>query len=318
MTSPNRVIQLAPMAGSPGADERLQAEYDVLPLWKQPDPAAALAAQGKGARVAVTTANHGCTADVMDALPDLELICNWGVGYDSIDIGAARQRGIRVSNTPDVLSDCVADMAWGLLLACARRIGQGERFVRGGQWGEVHGSFPLGTRVSGKKLGIVGLGSIGLGIARRGTGFDMDVRYHNRRPRNDVAYPYMDSLAGLAAWADFLVVSTVGGPGTRHLIAREVLDALGPRGIIVNIARGPVVDEAAMVEALLQGRLGGAGLDVFEHEPDVPEALKSLDNVVLLPHIASATLETRQAMSDMVFENLAAFFAEGRLVTPVA
>jgi len=318
MTTKQRVIQIAPMAGSPSANERLQEEYDVFELWKQSDPMAALAQHAKGVQVAVTSANTGCTAELMDAMPDLKAICNWGVGYETIDVDAARQRGIAVSNTPDVLSDCVADMAWGLLLACARRIGQGERFVRAGQWGQVHGTFPLGTRVSGKKLGIVGLGSIGLGIARRGAGFDMDVRYHNRRPRTDVSYTYMDTLAGLAEWADFLVVATVGGAGTHHLVNREVLEALGPQGIIVNIARGPVIDEAAMVQALQQGKLGGAALDVFENEPKVPDALKSMDNVILLPHISSATQETRKAMADLVFDNLKAFFEQGKLVTPVA
>jgi len=318
MTTKHRVIQIGPMAGSPSANERLQAEYDVFELWKQPDRAAALAQHAKGVSVAVTSANTGCSPELMDAMPDLKAICSWGVGYETIDVAAARQRGIVVSNTPDVLSDCVADMAWGLMLACARRIGQAERFVRSGQWGQVHGSFPLGTRVSGKKLGIVGLGSIGQGIAKRGSGFDMDVRYHNRRPRTDVPYTYMDTLVGLAEWADFLVVATVGGPGTRHLITREVLEALGPKGMVVNIARGPVIDEAAMVEALQKGTLGSAALDVYEFEPKVPDALKSMDNVVLLPHISSGTYETRQAMADLVFDNLKLFFEQGKLVTPVA
>ena len=223
-----------------------------------------------------------------------------------------------MSNTPDVLTDCVADLAWGLLIAGARRMGQGERFVRAGHWGsgQVHGSIPLGLRVSGKKLGIVGLGRIGEAIARRGAGFDMDIRYHNRRQRDDVQYGYEASLTDLARWADFLIVATVGGAGTRHLVNREVLEALGPAGIIVNIARGPVIDETALVETLQAGKLGCAALDVFEHEPKVPEALATSDNAVVLPHIGSATLETRLSMENLVLDNLQAFFETGRVITP--
>jgi len=318
MTTKPRVIQIGPLSGSPNANERLQAEYDVFELWKHPDGVKALAQHGKGVRVAVTTANAGCTAEIMDALPDLQAICSWGVGYETIDVEAARKRGVLVSNTPDVLTDCVADLAWGLMIASARRIAQGDRFVREGGWGQVHGSFPLGVRVSGKKLGILGMGRIGLAIAERGKGFDMQVRYHNRRRRDDCPYDYAATLTELAGWSDFLVVATVGGPSTRHLVSREALEALGPKGIIVNISRGPVIDEAAMVQALADGKLGGAGLDVFEHEPKVPDALKSMDNVVLLPHVGSATFETRQAMLDMVFENLSDFFATGKVRTPVA
>ena len=211
-----------------------------------------------------------------------------------------KQRGVQVNNTPDVLTDCVADLLRGLLIAGARRMGQGERFVRAGHWGsgQVHGSIPLGLRVSGKKLGIVGLGRIGEAIARRGAGFDfMDIRYHNRRQRDDVQYGYEASLTDLARWADFLSSwRRVGGAGTRHLVNREVLEALGPAGIIVNIARGPVIDETALVDTLQAGKLGCAALDVFEHEPKVPEALATSDNAVVLPHIGSATLETRLSM----------------------
>jgi len=317
MTTKHRVIQMGPIAGAPNADERLKAKYDVFELWKQPDPAAALAAHGKGVRAVVTTASKGCPAQVIEALPDLQAICSWGVGYDTIDVDAAARRGVQVSNTPDVLTDCVADLAWALMLACARRVGQGERFVRGGQWGVAPGNIPLGIRVSGKKLGILGMGRIGAAIAERGKGFGMQVRYHNRRRREDSPYAYAATPTELAQWADFLVVATVGGAGTRHLVSREVLDALGPRGIIVNIARGSVIDEQAMVQALADGRLGGAGLDVFEREPTVPEPLKSMDNVVLLPHIGSASEETRQAMTDLMFDNLADFFATGKVRTPV-
>ena len=281
--------------------------YDVVELWKFPDRKAALAEHGKGITAIVTSANFGANAELINALPDLKAICSWGVGYETIDVAAAQARGVQVSNTPDVLTDCVADLAWGLLIAAARRMGQGERFVRSGQWGQIHGSIPLGMRVSGKKLGIVGLGRIGDAIAKRGAGFDMQVRYHNRRQRDDVAYGYEASLVELARWADFLIVATVGGAGTRHLVNQEVLEALGPKGIVVNIARGPVIDETALVAALEAGKLGWAALDVFEHEPRVPQALLGSDQAVLLPHIGSATLETRQDMENLMLENLRAF-----------
>lgn len=318
MTSKPRIIQIPSLAGSPSASERLAQRYDVLPLWQQADRKAALAEHGKGVAAIVTSANLGARADLMDALPDLKAICSWGVGYDSIDLDYARSRGIQVSNTPDVLTDCVADMAWGLLIGAARRMSQGDRLVRSNAWTE-HGSVPpLGTRVSGKKMGVVGLGRIGEAIARRGLGFDMEVRYHNRRPREGAPYGYEASLLELAKWADFLVIATVGGPETRHLIDREALEALGPRGILVNIARGSVVDEAALAEALASGKLGAAGLDVFEREPNVPDALKASDNTFLMPHVASASYETRLAMEDLMLENLASFFATGKVVTPVA
>lgn len=317
MTTKPRVLQIGPLAGSPTAQDRIHADYTPLELWKEKDPAAFLARECQDVRVIVTTATGGCKAEVINALPKLEAICSWGVGYETIDVEAAQARNVQVSNTPDVLTDCVADLAWGLMLATSRRIAQGDRYVREGHWGQVHGIFPLGVRVSGKKLGIVGLGRIGEAIARRGIGFDMEVRYHSRRQRDDVEYGYEATLESLASWADYLVVATVGGPGTRHLISRQVIEALGPQGIIINIARGPVIDEAAMVQALSEGKLGGAGLDVFEFEPKVPEALKKMDNVVLLPHVGSATQETRESMADVVFDNLRSFFETGKVVTPV-
>ena len=317
MTTKHRILQVGSLSGSPSANQRLADGYDVFELWKHGDRKAALAEYGKGITAVVTSATMGANAELMDALPDLKAICSWGVGYETIDVQAARQRGVLVSNTPDVLTDCVADLAWGLMIAGARRMTLGDRYVRAGRWGQVHGSIPLGSRVSGKKLGIVGLGRIGQAIAQRGQGFDMDVRYHNRRARDDVPYGYEASLVELARWADFLVVATVGGAGTRHLVNREVIEALGPKGIIVNIARGPVIDEQALAAALESGKLGCAALDVFEYEPNVPDALKTSDNTVLLPHIGSATYETRLAMEDLMLENLQSYFRSGTLVTPV-
>jgi len=311
-----RVLQIGSLGGSPGADSTLRESYDVIPLWEATDRDDCLK-KAVEVEVVVTSAMHGCGADIINQLPNLKLICNWGVGYDTIDIEAARARDIAVTNTPEVLNDCVADEAWGLLIACARHIAQGDRFVRDNRWENKEGMLPLGTRVSGKKLGIVGLGRIGMAIAKRGLGFDMQVGYHNRQKRNDVDYTYIPTLRALAEWSDFLVVATVGGSQTRQLVNRDVLRALGPKGMVINIARGPVIDEMAMVELLASGELGAAGLDVFENEPKVPDALKQLSNAVLMPHQASATVETRQAMFDLVTQNLAAYFAGKPLITPV-
>jgi len=311
-----RVLQIGSLGGSPGADSTLRESYDVIPLWEATDRDDCLK-KAVEVEVVVTSAMHGCGADIINQLPNLKLICNWGVGYDTIDIEAAKARDIAVTNTPEVLNDCVADEAWGLLIACARHIAQGDRFVRDNRWENKEGMLPLGTRVSGKKLGIVGLGRIGMAIAKRGLGFDMQVGYHNRQKRNDVDYTYIPTLRALAEWSDFLVVATVGGSQTRQLVNRDVLRALGPKGMVINIARGPVIDEMAMVELLASGELGAAGLDVFENEPKVPDALKQLSNAVLMPHQASATVETRQAMFDLVTQNLAAYFAGKPLITPV-
>lgn len=320
MITKPRILQVGSFSGSPSANQRLAQDYDVFEFWNYGDRGAALAAlaeHGRGITAMVTSASMGADAALINAMPDLKAICSWGVGYETIDVKAAHARGVVVSNTPDVLTDCVADLAWGLLIAGARRMSQGDRFVRAGRWGQVHGAIPLGIRVSGKKLGILGLGRIGQAIAERGQGFNMEVRYHNRRERPEVPYGYEASLVDLATWADFLIVATVGGPETRHLINQEVLEALGSNGVIVNIARGPVIDEQAMIAALESGKLGGAALDVFEFEPNVPEALIDSDNTFLLPHIGSASYETRLAMEDLMLENLASFFQSGKLVTPV-
>ncbi len=312
-----RILQIGSLSGSPVANAAVEEKYDVLPLWKSPDQAAYLREHAQDIEIAVTSAVTGISADIINALPNLKAICSWGVGYDTLDIDAAHARNIQVSNTPEVLDDCVADIAWGLLLACPRQIALGDRFVRANHWENKTASLPLGMRVSGKKLGIVGLGNIGLAIAKRGLGFDMQIAYHNRRQRDDVGYEYFDSLIELAKWSDFLMIATVGGASTRHLINEEVMRALGPQSMLINIARGSVIDEQALVKVLAEGALGGAALDVFDKEPKVPDALKTMDNVVLLPHIASATVETRQAMLDLVLENIDTFLKTGKVVTPV-
>ncbi|GAA0847071.1 2-hydroxyacid dehydrogenase [Cupriavidus pauculus] len=293
-------------------EARLAEHFDVHPLWAESDPAAYLAQHG-GEFVAMTTrAATGVDAAMLAALPNLRVISSFGVGLDKLDLDTARARGIAVGYTPDVLNDCVADTAFALLMDAARQVSAADRYVRRGEW--TKGPYPLTTRVSGKRLGIVGMGRIGRVIAKRSSGFDMDVRYFGRKAQADLPYGFEPSLEALAKWADFLVVATSGGPATRHLISASVLEALGPDGYLINIARGTVVDEAALVDALTHKRIAGAGLDVFEHEPNVPPALFALDNVVLLPHVASGTHETRAAMAGLVFDNLQSFFATGAVL----
>ena len=282
-------------------------------LGEQADPAAHLAAHGADYEALVTSAAVGVDAALLARLPQLKVISSFGVGLDKIDLAAARARGVAVGYTPDVLNDCVADTAWGLLIDVARGFSAADRFVRRGEWAQ--GPYRLGRKVSGARLGIVGMGRIGRAIAQRSTGFEMPVRYHTRTPVAGLPWPHEPSLIELARWADFLVLITAGGAGTRHLVNAAVLDALGPQGYLINVARGSVVDEAALVCALSEQRIAGAGLDVFENEPHVPPALLSLDNVVLLPHVASATVQTRQAMADRVFDNLQSFMSQGRLLS---
>ncbi|MBY4895506.1 2-hydroxyacid dehydrogenase [Cupriavidus sp. AU9028] len=308
-----QVIQIGPLA--PHLNSLLQQQYGAVALWEQDDALTWLQENGADARVIVTSARNGCSAAVIDALPQLQAIVSFGVGYDSIALDAARARGIQVSNTPDVLNDCVADLAFGLLMDASRRIAQGDRFVRDGRW--LNGAFPLTTRVSGKRLGILGLGRIGEKVARRAEGFDMQIAYHNRRPRDGAPWRYESDLLALAAWCDYLVVTCVGGPETEGLVSREVIEAIGPKGILVNVSRGSVIDEDAMVQALENGSLGGAGLDVFRDEPRVPPALTRLDQVVLAPHMASGTVETRGAMQALMLDNLRVFLDTGKVLTPV-
>lgn len=313
MTAP-RILQNGPLL--PALEARLAETYDVHPLHKEADAQAFLAAHGGDFVGLATSARFGADAALIAALPKLKVISSFGVGLDAIDLDAARARGIAVGYTPDVLNDCVADTAFALVMDVARRFTASDRFVRSGAW--LKGQFPLATKVSGKRLGILGMGRIGRVLARRASGFDMAVRYHNRKPLTDVDYGYAASLKELAEWADFLVIASAGGAETRGLVSREILDALGPQGYLVNISRGTVVDEKALVDALASGRIAGAGLDVFEDEPRVPEALFALDNVVLLPHLASNTHETRAAMGERVEDNLAAFFAGRPLVSAAA
>lgn len=270
---------------------------------------------GPGIRIAVTGGSEGIDAATIDALPDLQLIAVAAVGYDATDVAHAHAKGIAVTNTPDVLTDDVADLAILLMLATARRLPQMDAYVRAGEW-ERRGEAPLATRASGRRVGILGLGRIGRAIAERAAPFAAEIAYHSRTPK-DVAWRYAESPVALAESVDILIVATSGGTDTRHLVDAAVIDALGPKGMLVNIARGSVVDEDALIAALHDGRLGSAGLDVFAHEPNVPDALKRMDNVVLIPHRGSATTETRAAMGRLVMDNIAAFQAGRPLLTPV-
>lgn len=294
----------------------LSEVVELVPLNKQGDVVQFLADHGSDFELVVTSAGKGCANALMEQLPNLKVIFNWGVGYDKVDVEFASSRHVRVTNTPDVLNECVADMAIGMLIAQARTMGESERFVRRGEWLK-NPTPPMGQKVTGKRLGIVGLGRIGLEAAKRAEAFSMQIRYHNRTPREDVNYAYEASILALAEWSDYLLLLCPSTAETYRVIDREVLKALGPKGSLINIARGAVVDQDALVDLLLLGELGGAALDVYENEPEVPEVLMDLPNVLLLPHVGSATFETRTAMAQLVVDNVKAFIESETLLTPV-
>ncbi|GGV58713.1 hydroxyacid dehydrogenase [Streptomyces longisporoflavus] len=307
------VLQVSPLL--PDLEKALAERYRTVRLHESADPAAALREHADDVVAAVTSARFGVANSLMDALPRLRAIVHFGVGYETTDVTHARARGIDVSNTPDVLTDCVADLAVGALIDVMRALSAGDRYVRDGKW--TSAPFPLATRVSGKRIGILGLGRIGRAVARRFEGFGTSIAYCSRTPVADVPYRHVPTAHELAAECDALVVTVAGGAATRGLVSAEVLEALGPRGYLVNVARGSVVDEPALVAAVSEERIAGAALDVFADEPNVPRELLESDRVVLLPHIASATHETRRAMGDLVLENLHRFMTEGTLLTPV-
>lgn len=275
-----------------------------------------LAEHADGVRIAVCSGRIGVDSDLMRSLPALEAIVNFGVGYDATDVAQAAERGIPVSNTPDVLNDCVADTALALYLDTLRRVSAADRFVRAGRWNSGEG-FPLTTRASGRTVGILGLGRIGAAIAQRLEAFGCRIHYHNRSERPDSGYTYHPSVLGLAKEVDVLIVAASGGPDSVGLVGEAELAALGAQGHLINIARGTVVDEQALVTALTEGTIAGAGLDVYENEPEVPEAFLALDNVVLLPHVGSGTRETRSDMAELVLANLRQYLRDGTLVTPI-
>ena len=293
----------------------LTEQYEMLDYHRATDKEAMLREHGARIRAIVGVGGSVAQPALLDQLPALEIISVNGVGYDGVAVDYCRGRGIRVTNTPDVLTDDVADIAVALVLMTSRGLVRANRLLHADKWNE--GASALTTKATGKRAGIVGLGRIGKAIARRLSSFDMEIGYHGRNPQSDVPYAYHAELTELAAWADFLIVVTPGGAGTHHLIDARVLKALGAKGTLINVARGSVVDEPALIEALQQGIIKGAGLDVFEHEPTVPDALLAMEHVVLLPHVGSATQETRAAMAQLVLDNLAAHFSGKPLLTPV-
>ena len=290
----------------------LDARYKTLRLYQQDDPDAVLAERGTDVRA---IAGGNVDAGLMAKLPNLKMISNFGVGYDSIDIGEAKKRGISVTNTPDVLNDAMAELTIGLMVSLARRIPEADQYVRQGAWKTA--DFPLQSELTGKTVGIAGLGRIGREIASRCQAMKMRVIYFGRTKQLGTPYIHYDDLVDMARDADWLVVMTPGGEATNNLVSRKVLEALGPSGYLVSMARGSVVEQSALIDLLQKGKIAGAALDVFENEPQVPEELLALDNVVLSPHQGSATRQTRFAMGALVVANLEAFFAGEPLLTPV-
>ena len=296
------------------AQDVLEKEFTAHRLNEATDPAALLKALAPRVQ-AIASGAPGADAALMDALPKLKLISHFGVGYDTVDVAAATKRGIRVTNTPDVLNDCVADTAMALTLNVMRKFPQSEAYLRSGYWA-TQGDYPFTVALGGKTMGIIGLGRIGEAIARRAQAAGMKIVYHNRNKKN-VPYPYFSDPVSLAKNCDVLMLVTPGGAATRNLVNARVLDALGPKGFLVNISRGTVIDEPVLLAYLQKGKIAGAGLDVFAEEPNVPAGFYALDNAVLLPHVGSATTETRFAMGMRQVDNIRALFAGRPLISPV-
>ena len=301
--------------GHAGTMATLQAEFTAHLLADAGDRNAFLKEHAERVRGLATFGPMPVDGKLMDALPKLEIISNFGVGVDAINLDDAKKRGIIVTNTPDVLNDCVADTALALVMNTVRKFPQSERYLRAGNWAS-RGAYPLTTSLGGKTLGILGLGRIGEVIAKRAIACGMKIRYHNRN-RKDVPYPYDPDPVTLAKNSDVLMVVTPGGPETNKIINDKVLQALGPDGYLVNIARGSVVDEPMLLRYLQEKKIAGAGLDVFVDEPRVPPEFFTLDNAVLFPHVGSATVETRKAMGDLQIENLRRHFAGKAVLTRV-
>ena len=309
---PADILITAPLP--PFLYDPLKAAYRCHDYHQASDKQALLTAEGGGIRGLVQGGGTVTATRLLDALPKLEIISVFGVGYDGVPTAYCRERGIKVTNTPDVLTDDVADVALALVLMTGRGFVRLNRFVQAGQWEK--GSPELTTKLSGRKVGILGLGRIGKAIAERVAAMGMKVAYTGRKPQ-DVGYEYIADLKALAAAVDFLIVACPGGEATRNIVNADVLAALGKKGTLINIARGSIVDEPALVAALEAGTIKAAGLDVFADEPHIPAALLKMDNVVLLPHVGSATRETRQAMGDLCKANLDAWFADRKVLTLV-
>lgn len=295
--------------------ERLQKEFTLHDFVNPADPDKLLEDVGPSIRGIVAGGMKGPNANLINRLENLEIISSFSVGFDATDVVAAQARGVIVTHTPEVLTGDVADLAMTFILMAPRRIGEAERFLRSGKW--LQGRMDLGTTVRGKRLGILGLGRIGRAVARRAEVFGLNIAYYDTKPMGDLAYRSYPTLRDLAAASDMLLVACEGGTATRGLVDADVLNALGPDGFLINTARGPIVDQAALVAALSDKRIAGAALDVFDGEPQVPAELMAMENVVLTPHIASSTRETRRAMGDLVYDNLRAHFDGKQVLTPV-
>lgn len=294
----------------------LEEKFDVIQLWKENDPEAVLQARRNDIVAIASVYFVPVKRSLIEALPNLEIISQFAVGTDNIDLDAARERGIAVTNTPDVLTDDTADVAVSLLLALTRRVCEGDMFVRLDRW-RLNSPLPLGRSPKGKTAGIVGMGRIGQAIASRLEPFGLKIVYHGPREKKDISYPYYSDLKAMAEISDYLILSCPGGAQTRHLVRSDILSALGPEGYLINVARGSVVNEEDLVTALQNNEISGAGLDVYAAEPNVPKELVKMDNVVLLPHVGSATQETRALMGQLVVKNLLAHFNGDPLLTPV-
>lgn len=297
-------------------EQELSKRFNLFKFWNFPQKDLFIKENALSIRAVVGNATAGADSQLIDSLPSLEIVSSFSVGLDKIDLGKCKEKGIRVTNTPDVLTEDVADLAIGLILTTLRGICACDRYVRAGLW-KAKGDFKLTTKFTGKTVGIIGLGRIGMAIAKRAEAFSCPIAYYSRTEKPDLKYKYYPNVVQLASNCDILIVACPLTAETRHIVNREVIDALGPKGLLINIGRGPHVDEAELVSALVEGRLGGAGLDVYENEPEVPEKLFGLDNVVLLPHVGSGTVETRNAMADLVVRNLEAHFSKKPLLTPV-
>ncbi|WP_108658771.1 2-hydroxyacid dehydrogenase [Acuticoccus kandeliae] len=301
----------------PSLVEALEAGFNAHKLYEVEDRDAFFATVGPKIRGIATNGHAGSPPELMDKLPNLEIVSSFGVGYDAINVPECRKRGVVVTNTPDVLNDAMAEITMGLIIALCRKIPQTDAYVRAGRWAK-DGNYPLTRELTGATVGIVGLGRIGKEVARRCQAFKMQVVYHGRTEQKFEPYPYYGDLIEMAKAVDWLVSIVPGGASTDKMINKAVFDALGPDGLFVNVGRGTTVDEVAMLAALKENRIGGAALDVFEDEPNVPEGFLGLDNVVLSPHQGSATHKTRWAMGDLVYRNLKSYFAGHPPITPVS
>ncbi len=309
---PIEVLQLVPLVAA--GDEELHRNYSVCRWYELPDKERWLDEHKASIRAVVTAGHIGISNEMLGRLPSLGIVAIAGVGYDKVDLEAARGRGVRVTNTPDVLTEDVADFAVGLMIATMRKIAAADRYVRDGRWQSKE--MELATRVSGRRYGIVGLGKIGQAVARRLEGFGGSIAY-TARMKKAVPYAFHSTPLDLARACDVLIITAAGGPATKNLVGREVMDALGPTGFLINVARGSIVNEPDLVAALQDNRLGGAGLDVYADEPRVPQILMALPTATLTPHIGSATVDARTGMARLMLANLAAFFAKKPLPTPV-